>query len=130
MMNDFSLYRKDEGVFNNRFVTKLLHNYRCGSRDGYRPLLDRNYVFDFTHLLIYVHNVFVLFRSHPAILKIPNELFYDGELQVCADEILRNSYCSWEYLPKWVMISLFSSTTQRHSIQKFSQDIFFNIYIV
>ncbi|TKS77630.1 putative helicase mov-10-B.2 [Collichthys lucidus] len=40
------------------------------------------------------------YRSHPAILKIPNELFYDGELQVCADEFLRNSYCGWQYLPK------------------------------
>uniref|UniRef100_A0A7N5ZU64 RNA helicase n=1 Tax=Anabas testudineus TaxID=64144 RepID=A0A7N5ZU64_ANATE len=66
MMNGFSLYQKDEGVFNNRYVTKLLRNY----------------------------------RSHPAILKIPNELFYDGELQVCADEILRNSYCRWEHLPQ------------------------------
>ncbi|KAM7411859.1 hypothetical protein PAMA_021707 [Pampus argenteus] len=66
MMNNFSLYQKDEGVFNNHFVTKLLRNY----------------------------------RSHPAILKIPNELFYDGELQVCANEILRNSYCRWEYLPQ------------------------------
>ncbi|KAE8293494.1 putative helicase mov-10-B.2 [Larimichthys crocea] len=66
LMNDFPLYLKNEGVFNSRFVTKLLKNY----------------------------------RSHPAILKIPNELFYDGELQVCADEFLRNSYCRWEYLPK------------------------------
>ncbi|KAJ8399528.1 hypothetical protein AAFF_G00409390 [Aldrovandia affinis] len=40
------------------------------------------------------------YRSHPAILKIPNELFYDGELQVFADEELRNSYCNWEHLPK------------------------------
>ncbi|KAK6470412.1 putative helicase mov-10-B.1 isoform X1 [Huso huso] len=40
------------------------------------------------------------YRSHPAILKIPNELFYDGELQVFADEILRNSFCTWENLPK------------------------------
>ncbi|KAM6925346.1 putative helicase mov-10-B.1 [Xenentodon cancila] len=66
LMNDFSLYQKNEGVFNNCFVTKLLRNY----------------------------------RSHPAILKIPNELFYDGELLACAEEYSRNFYCSWEYLPK------------------------------
>ncbi|XP_047446737.1 putative helicase mov-10-B.2 [Mugil cephalus] len=66
LMNDFSLYRKDNDQFNKSFVTKLLRNY----------------------------------RSHPAILKIPNELFYDGDLEVCADEILRNSFCGWEWLPK------------------------------
>uniref|UniRef100_A0AAX7T2H5 RNA helicase n=1 Tax=Astatotilapia calliptera TaxID=8154 RepID=A0AAX7T2H5_ASTCA len=42
------------------------------------------------------------YRSHPAILKIPNELFYDGELQACADEYARNFYCNWEELPKKV----------------------------
>uniref|UniRef100_A0A8D3BYV1 RNA helicase n=1 Tax=Scophthalmus maximus TaxID=52904 RepID=A0A8D3BYV1_SCOMX len=66
LMKKFSLYQKDEGEFNSRFVTKLLCNY----------------------------------RSHPAILKIPNELFYDKELQCHADEILRNSYCSWAHLPQ------------------------------
>ncbi|XP_061074539.1 putative helicase mov-10-B.1 isoform X2 [Conger conger] len=40
------------------------------------------------------------YRSHPAILRIPNELFYDGELQVFAHQELRNSYCAWEHLPK------------------------------
>lgn len=54
-MNDFPLYQKNEGVFNNQFVTKLLQNYRCGSRDGYRPLIDRNDVFAFPYLLIYFH---------------------------------------------------------------------------
>ncbi|KAG8450883.1 hypothetical protein GDO86_003231 [Hymenochirus boettgeri] len=40
------------------------------------------------------------YRSHPNILKIPNELFYDDELQVAADEIVSHSYCNWEKLPR------------------------------
>ncbi|XP_061759269.1 putative helicase mov-10-B.1 isoform X2 [Nerophis ophidion] len=40
------------------------------------------------------------YRSHPAILKIPNELFYDGELLVRANEMIRNSFCNWEHLKK------------------------------
>uniref|UniRef100_A0A3Q2E4J8 Putative helicase mov-10-B.2 n=1 Tax=Cyprinodon variegatus TaxID=28743 RepID=A0A3Q2E4J8_CYPVA len=66
LMTDFPLYQKNEGVYNNLYVTKLLRNY----------------------------------RSHPAILKIPNELFYDGELQACAEEYSRKLYCNWEHLPK------------------------------
>ncbi|CAB1428895.1 unnamed protein product [Pleuronectes platessa] len=66
MMTQFSLYQKDEGEWDRRFVTKLLCNY----------------------------------RSHPSILEVPNELFYDSELLCSADEVLRNSYCNWEHLPK------------------------------
>ncbi|XP_030585585.1 putative helicase mov-10-B.1 [Archocentrus centrarchus] len=40
------------------------------------------------------------YRSHSAILKIPNELFYENELQVFADQWEREAYCKWEYLPK------------------------------
>ncbi|XP_008278315.1 putative helicase mov-10-B.1 [Stegastes partitus] len=40
------------------------------------------------------------YRSHAAILKIPNELFYENELQVFADQWERETYCNWEYLPK------------------------------
>ncbi|NWV07663.1 SDE3 helicase, partial [Ptilonorhynchus violaceus] len=42
------------------------------------------------------------YRSHEAILKIPNELFYDNELKVCKSDGLdiRNLYCNWEELPK------------------------------
>ncbi|XP_035512110.1 putative helicase mov-10-B.1 [Morone saxatilis] len=92
MMNDFPIYLKNEGVFNNRFVTKLLHNY----------------------------------RSHPAILKIPNELFYDGELQVSADEILRNSYCRWEYLPKKDFPVIFHGVTGIDE-REASSPSFFNV---
>ena len=55
MMNDFPLYQKNEDEYNNCFVTKLLHNYRCGSRDGYSWLLDRNELSDYPHLLICFH---------------------------------------------------------------------------
>lgn len=47
--------------------------------------------------------VLILSRSHPAILKVPNELFYDEELQACANQMLRESLCSWPHLPKRVM---------------------------
>ncbi|XP_019113691.2 putative helicase mov-10-B.1 [Larimichthys crocea] len=40
------------------------------------------------------------YRSHAAILKIPNELFYENELQVFADQWDREAYCNWEHLPK------------------------------
>ena len=39
------------------------------------------------------------YRSHPDILCVPNELFYNGELQPCADKLVRESLCQWEHLP-------------------------------
>lgn len=98
LMNNFPLYQKNDGVFDNHYVTKLLHNYRCGCR-GYRRLLTKR-----NHCL-YLSDLFAfgIFRSHPAILKIPNQLYYDGELQACADKMLRESYCRWQHLPKMVM---------------------------
>nr|CAB3263913.1 putative helicase mov-10-B.1 [Phallusia mammillata] len=40
------------------------------------------------------------YRSHEDILKIPNESFYDDELLVCANKMMRDSLCTWEKLPK------------------------------
>ncbi|KAI7797621.1 putative helicase mov-10-B.1 [Triplophysa rosa] len=66
LMTQNELYQKGATGYDNRYVTKLLKNY----------------------------------RSHPSILKVPNELFYDGELMACADEISSNQFCGWEQLPK------------------------------
>lgn len=41
-------------------------------------------------------------RSHPTILDIPNQLYYDGELQACADVMDRERFCRWEGLPRQV----------------------------
>eukprot|EP00957_Ditylum_brightwellii_P205986 15346285-Ditylum_brightwellii.AAC.1 len=40
------------------------------------------------------------YRSHPAILKLPNEMFYDNELQQCGDHFATHSMARWEHLPK------------------------------
>uniref|UniRef100_W5JXH6 RNA helicase n=1 Tax=Astyanax mexicanus TaxID=7994 RepID=W5JXH6_ASTMX len=48
----------------------------------------------------YVTKLLQNYRSHRSILKIPNEMFYDGELQARADEYSTSLYCNWEHLPK------------------------------
>lgn len=40
------------------------------------------------------------YRSHSQIHKVPSELFYDGELQTCADPGVRESCCRWSRLPR------------------------------
>uniref|UniRef100_A0A3Q3E8Z1 RNA helicase n=1 Tax=Labrus bergylta TaxID=56723 RepID=A0A3Q3E8Z1_9LABR len=40
------------------------------------------------------------YRSHPDILKIPNEKFYDNELQVYADRSEREAYCGCDTFTK------------------------------
>lgn len=40
------------------------------------------------------------YRSHPAILKLPNEMFYDEELVACGDVLSTHSLAKWEHLPQ------------------------------
>jgi helicase MOV-10 len=39
------------------------------------------------------------YRSHPAILKLPNEMFYDNKLITCGDNFVTHSMARWEHLP-------------------------------
>ena len=39
------------------------------------------------------------YRSHAALLTVPNELFYNGALVPCAKPMLANAFCNWAGLP-------------------------------
>ena len=54
------------------------------------------------------------YRSHPALLKLPNDLYYDGELQNCGDVFVTHSLCRWEHLPKAGFPLLFHSINGRN----------------
>ncbi|XP_068125834.1 helicase MOV-10 isoform X2 [Hyperolius riggenbachi] len=65
----------------------MTHNPLFGKSDGtYNPE--------------FVTKLLLNYRSHPDILTIPNELFYDNELQPAADKMVTHAYCTWEKLPK------------------------------
>uniref|UniRef100_A0A452UK64 RNA helicase n=1 Tax=Ursus maritimus TaxID=29073 RepID=A0A452UK64_URSMA len=55
-------------------------------------------------------------RSHPTILDIPNRLYYEGELQACADVVDRERFCRWEGLPRQV-------EKIRHCITKLDKEL-------
>lgn len=39
------------------------------------------------------------YRSHPDIIKLPNEMFYRNQLEACADHFTTHSLAKWEHLP-------------------------------
>ena len=47
----------------------------------------------------YITKLLRNYRSHPEIPRLPNELFYDGELLPCADRDLRDCLLHWDGLP-------------------------------
>lgn len=125
-----ALYKKSSDGYNPHFVTKLLWNYRWGWGEsgagmGSCPTLQLPFpgvplspavpqpvreMGQTPHSARGEHRGHPLHafptspRSHEAILRIPNELFYDSELKACeGDEFdIRNFYCAWEELPKKV----------------------------
>ncbi|KAK1796461.1 hypothetical protein P4O66_009518, partial [Electrophorus voltai] len=68
------------------------------SQDGF-ILPSKEILMDYTVIVV---TLITAGRSHPAILKVPNEFFCDSELHVFAEQMKREALCQWEYLPKRV----------------------------
>lgn len=66
------------------------------------------------------------FRSHDAILKYPNQRFYGGDLQACADKIITNSYLDSPWLPNKEFPVVFHSVSGKDD-REASSPSFFNI---
>ncbi|KAK7684935.1 hypothetical protein QCA50_011770 [Cerrena zonata] len=66
------------------------------------------------------------FRSHPEVLKFPNDQFYKGELRSCGDKRVVDSYVGWSHLPNKrfpIIFHAVSGEDQREA----SSPSFFNI---
>lgn len=54
------------------------------------------------------------FRSHPSILKYPNEVFYAGHLEARADPVVIESLCRWERLVRPGLPIVFHAISGTH----------------
>jgi len=71
---------------------------RCSERECYsrsEEADDLGYHYDKRMVTKLVRN----YRSHPRILQLPNEAFYDGDLIAAADITRSHRFVNWEHLP-------------------------------
>ena len=66
------------------------------------------------------------YRSHPNILHVPNQSFYDGELIPNADEGASAMLCGWSELPKRGFPMVFHGIVGRDEREERSPS-FFNV---
>ena len=82
-----------------RFIENV-HLYKKDSNGNYNEkfvvLLTKNY------------------RSHPELIKVSNELFYDNKLEACASYLMRNELCNLNFLPQPGFPMIFHSTYGEH----------------
>jgi len=69
------------------------------------------------------------FRSHNAILQFPNERFYNGDLQPCANPAVINAYLKSPYLPSKKFPIVFHAVSGKDD-REASSPSFFNIHEV
>ncbi|XP_060556275.1 putative helicase mov-10-B.1 [Ruditapes philippinarum] len=95
LMNTIPEYQRcDTSGYNERYVTKLVRNY----------------------------------RSHDAIISVPRDLFYDGELEACGDRMILDSMLRWDHLAKRGFPIIFHSVFGADERESGSPS-FFNRYV-
>ena len=63
------------------------------------------------------------YRSHPKLLKVPNELFYEDRLEPCADIGRTHQMSRWTYLPRSGFPMIFQSVHSHHSCPRGSTSL-------
>jgi helicase MOV-10 len=87
-----------------KFGMAMSYMERLTLRGAYgRSSTDRQYP---PHLLT---KLIQNYRSHPAIMQLPNVMFYDNELLMCGNELSTHNMARWEHLPKQGFPILFHS---------------------
>jgi len=66
------------------------------------------------------------FRSHGAILKFPNERFYDGDVEQCGEKKIINAFLDWPHLPNKKFPIIFHGICGKDD-REASSPSFFNI---
>jgi len=66
------------------------------------------------------------YRSHPAILKLPNEMFYDNDLQSCGDRMMTHSLAKWEHLPNKTGFPLLFHSVESENLREGNSPSWFN----
>lgn len=58
------------------------------------------------------------FRSHPQIIQMSNDMFYDGDLIACASHNQSYSYVNWKELPVKGIPIMFDAVIGKTSTEK------------
>ncbi|XP_062522848.1 putative helicase MOV-10 isoform X2 [Corticium candelabrum] len=74
-------------------LLERLTNRLCYQRD------ERQYAISGNYNPLCVTKLINNYRSHPALLVLPSDTFYDGELVPFADRKITHFLCGWEHLP-------------------------------
>ncbi|KAA0202020.1 hypothetical protein HAZT_HAZT009601 [Hyalella azteca] len=78
---------------------------------------------------LYITKLVENYRSHARILEVPNELFYDNQLEAKGDERIINSMLKWDKLPNAKIPIVFHGVNGREE-RRANNPSYFNVFEV